>query len=222
MDDLIDSQPIKRPLRGWQRPSRRNATRSILSSSSSNRAAELSNQIMTRSEGSSSLQSGYEASQAGVTTTRTGKPPASFRSLNSRPPSSRNRQRRPSNTSTTSSSSVAQHIDLTDTPDTSMSATAAPIPSLQATKELLTRIKLLRQQVDTDIQNRACIDRTVFEQNSLQNNALVVIEASIWKHIFASAYLRVLDGKEGLIYGERNILVGYIGMTPTPLSLYLG
>jgi len=111
---------------------------------------------------------------------------------------------------------MAQHIDLTDTHDTS--TTSAPmltqIPSVQQAKPLQTRITLLREELDTAAQNRAAVDRTLFEQDILQETAKIVAEASIWKYIIANAYLRVLEDQQGVIHGNLNILVGYIGMTP--------
>jgi len=79
---------------------------------------------------------------------------------------------------------------------------------------------MLQQELETARQIRARIDRVLLEQDSLQEKAQIVVEASIWKHIIAQAHLKVLDGKEGVIYGKFNILLGYIGMTPLPSPLY--
>jgi hypothetical protein len=137
-------------------------------------------------------------------------------------PSSKN-QNRPSSkteisTSSTSSQNIPstpQQIDLTETVDTIHSMTTIPIhiPSIQHTRDLPKKIANLRQELEQNRQLRAVLDRKLAELENLRDKSSTVVEASIWKHIYAQAHLRLLAAEGSLQYQNMSILFCFIGIS---------
>lgn len=130
-------------------------------------------------------------------------------------PKSRPHSRNAPNISASAAS--VEVLDLTDLPDSTTNSLLTPIPSLQCTKQIRTQITELRNGLERARQNRARLDRTLWELSILQDKSNAVIETSIWKHVIAQAHLRILAGDEGVKHGNLIISQCYIGIIASPL-----
>jgi hypothetical protein len=107
-----------------------------------------------------------------------------------------------------------QKIDLTETSDTnSTTSIRVHIPSLQHTKDLAKNIADLRQELEKNRQRRAVLDRKLAELENVREKSSTVVEASIWKHIYAQAHLRLLAAEGSLQHQNLSILFCFIGIT---------
>jgi len=130
----------------------------------------------------------------------------------------------PSTTTPTTSGSVSsrgtpsipQQIDLTnERTETIPSTSTSPvrIPSIQHTKDLPKKIARVVEELETNRQFRARLDRKIAELQNLKDRSSIVVEASILKHIYAQAHLRLLAGEETLQHQNMSILFWFVGIS---------
>lgn len=119
------------------------------------------------------------------------------------------------NTSSQNTPSTPQQIDLTETSDTIHSTTTIPIhiPSIQHTKDLPKKIANLRQELEQNRRHRAVLDRKLAELENLRDKSSTVVEASIRKHIYAQAHLRLLAAEGSLQHQNMSILFCFLGIS---------